>query len=145
MNNDVVPSPGGGMGVYNYAGVRQRSTTDVLKDIIGNVQEMVRSEVRLARAEVREEVRNAAGAAKLLAIGAGLVLFAAAFLAVTVALLLGLVLPMWLATLILGAAFGLPGVVLLTKGRSQLKIPVPEKTIGNVKENVEWMKDQTRS
>ena len=33
-----------------------RSFSDVLQDIIGNVQEMVRSEVRLAKTEIREQV-----------------------------------------------------------------------------------------
>jgi uncharacterized membrane protein YqjE len=118
--------------------------SEVLKDIIGNVQEMVRSEVRLARVELREEVNHATGAAKLIGIGAGLALLGGAFLLVTVALLLALVMPAWVATLIVGAALGVAGMVLLSKGRAQFKVPRPNKTIENVKENVEWMKNQTR-
>jgi uncharacterized membrane protein YqjE len=118
--------------------------SEVLKDIIGNVQEMVRSEIRLARAELREEVSDAMGAAKLMGIGAGITLIGGLFVLVTVALLLALVMPAWLATLIVGAALAIPGMAMLAKGRSQFKVPRPKKTIESVKENVEWMKSQTR-
>jgi hypothetical protein len=52
--------------------------------------------------------------------------------------------PNWLATLIVGAVLGIAGIVLLSKGRSQFTVPTPTRTIENVKENVQWMKDQTR-
>ena len=137
-------SAGGTLGGYAYPRQGERPLSDVLKDIIGNVQEMVRSEVRLARVELREEASQSAGAAKLIGIGAGLALFGSAFLLVTVALLLALVMPAWLATLIVGAALVLPGVLLLGKGRAEFRVPRPRKTIETVKENVEWMKNQTR-
>jgi uncharacterized membrane protein YqjE len=119
--------------------------SDVVKDIISNVQEMVRSEIRLARAELREEASTSANAAKLIGMGAGLGLFAAAFILTTVALLLALVMPAWVATLIVGAVLGVAAMVLLAKGKAEFTVPKPRKTIENVKENVEWMKNQTRS
>jgi len=36
-----------------------RSVTEVLQDVIGNIQEMVRSEVRLAKTEIRQEAIKA--------------------------------------------------------------------------------------
>jgi uncharacterized membrane protein YqjE len=144
MIDDRARSAGGTLGEYAYPSRGDRPMSEVLKDIIGNVQEMVRSEVRLARVELREEVNHATGAAKLIGIGAGLALLGGAFLLVTVALLLALVMPAWVATLIVGAALGVAGMVLLSKGRAQFKVPRPNKTIENVKENVEWMKNQTR-
>jgi uncharacterized membrane protein YqjE len=118
---------------------------EVVKDIISNVQEMVRSEVRLAKAEVREEAARSASAAKLMGIGAGLGFFAAALVLTAVALLLGLVMPAWLATLIVGLVLGTAGMILLSKGKARFSVPTPNRTIENVKENVAWMKDQTRS
>ena len=51
--DDPARSAGGTLGEYAYQqGGRERPMTEVLKDIIGNVQEMVRSEVRLARVEI---------------------------------------------------------------------------------------------
>lgn len=123
----------------------ERSMSDVLKDIIANVQEMVRSEMRLAKAELREEAGRTANSAKLIGIGAGLALLAAGFVLVSVAQLLALVMPAWLATLMVGAVLGVAGLVMLSKGRAAFTVPKPQKTIENVKENVEWMKNQTRS
>lgn len=144
MIDDPARSVGGTLGEYGYTSRGERSMGDVLKDIISNVQEMVRSEIRLARVELRDEASHAAGAAKLIGIGAGLALLGAAFLLVTVALLLALVMPAWLATLIVGAVLGISGFVMLQKGRADFAMPRPTKTIENVKENVEWMKSQTR-
>jgi len=149
MIDDTARSAGGTLGEYSYSatreGVRERSMGDVLKDIISNVQEMVRSEIRLAKAELREEATTSASAAKLMGIGAGLALFAAAFVLTSVALLLALVMPAWLATLIVGLVLGVAGMVMLSKGKAQFTVPTPNKTIENVKENVEWMRNQTRS
>ncbi|MBC8168043.1 MAG: phage holin family protein [Bryobacteraceae bacterium] len=138
-------SAGSALGDYAYkANTRERSMSEVLKDIFGNVQEMVRSEIRLARAEIREETGKAADSVKLLAIGAGLALFAASFFLVSVMLILALVLPTWAASLAMAVVLGIPGFMLISSGRKHLKIPTPQKTIDNVKENVEWMKNQTK-
>ena len=144
MIDDPARSAGGTLGEYAYSARGDRSMGDVVKDIITNVQEMIRSEIRLARVEMREEATHAMGAAKLIGIGAGMALLGAMFVLVTVALLLALVMPAWAATLIVGAVLGIAGFVMLQKGRAQFSVPRPTRTIENVKENVEWMKNQTR-
>jgi uncharacterized membrane protein YqjE len=145
MMDDPVRTAGGTLGEYAWREPgRERSMSDVLRDIFGNVQEMVRSELRLARAELKEEAGKTMSSAKLLGIGAGLGLFAGAFLLVTIALLLALVMPGWAATLIMAIDHGVPGLELLTKGRSQLTMQRADRTNENVKENVEWIKNQTR-
>ena len=144
MINDPVRS-GGDLGVYAYADRSERTMSEVLKDIVGNIQEMVRSEVRLARVELRTEIHQAAGAGKLMAAGAVMAAAGGAFLLVTLVLLLALVMPVWAATLVVGAVLGIAGMAVISKGRAQFKVPLPNKTIENVKENVEWMKSQTKS
>lgn len=137
---------GGALGEYAYQqGGRERPLTEVMKDIIGNVQEMVRSEVRLARVEMREEASKTARAGAMLAAGGVLAVIAGVFMLVVIAQLLDMVLPDWAATLIVGLALGAGAAVLISKGRGRLHMPTPEKTIENVKENVEWMKNQTKS
>ena len=44
---------GGNLGAYAYTGERgeQRTFADVIKDIIADVQDLIRSEVKLAKAE----------------------------------------------------------------------------------------------
>jgi hypothetical protein len=105
---------------------------------------MVRSEVRLARVEMSEEISKTTRAGAILAAGAVLGAIAGVFLLVCVAQLLGLVMPAWAATLLVAVALGIAGFALFSSGKNRLRVPTPEKTIENVKENVEWMKNQTK-
>ena len=143
--NDPTLSTGGALGEYAYASSKDRSMAEVIKDIIANVQDMIRSEVRLAKAELREETTRTLAGAKMLGIAAGLGFFAAAFLLTGIALLLALFMPAWMATLAMALLLGIPAAICFAQGRSKLSVPAPHKTIDNVKENVEWMKNQTRS
>jgi len=143
---DSARAAGGTLGEYAYQqGGRERPVTEVFKDIVGNVQEMVRSEVRLARAEMSEEISKTTRAGAMLAAGAVLAAIAGVFLLVCLAQLLGLVMPAWAATLLIAVLLGIGAAVLISTGKSRLRVPTPEKTIENVKENVEWMKNQTKS
>jgi len=145
MTNDPVRMTGGTLGEYAYRGSAQdTSIAEVLKDIFGNVQEMIRAEIRLARAEMREEVSKTVDSAKLLGAGAALGFFAAAFALVTVTLLLALVIPAWAAALVMTILLGFPAAILIGRGKSNFSLPTPQKTINSVKENVEWMKSQTK-
>ena len=149
--NDPVRGAAGGLGEYTWtdrggAG-ETRSATEVLKDIVGNVQEIIRSEVRLARAEIREETGKLMSASKMMLIGGVIGIYAAFF--ILLALVYGLAAAMapWLAALIVGLGLAIVSGALLMSGRGRMKTasPKPEKTIHTVKENIEWMKDQTRS
>jgi uncharacterized membrane protein YqjE len=144
--NDPARTAGGALGQYAYdqAG-RERPITEIFRDIVGNVQEMVRSEVRLAKVEIREEASKTARAGAMLAAGAVLGITAGVFLLVCIAQLLDMVMPDWAAALIMALALGIPAAIMVSKGRQRLHVPMPEKTIENVKENVEWMKNQTKS
>lgn len=143
--DDPARTAGGTLGEYAYQqGGRERPVTEVFKDIIGNVQEMIRSEVRLARVEMSEEVSKTAWAGAMLAAGAVLGGIAAVFLLVCIAQLLGLVMPAWAASLLVAVVIGIAGFSLIATGKNRLRVPKPDKTIENVKENVEWMKNQTK-
>jgi len=145
MINDPAKTAGGTLGEYAYRDARNdRSIGEVLKDIFSNVQEMIRSEIRLARAEMREEAGKTASSAQTMAVGGVLALFALGFVLVAISQALAAVMPDWAASLVMGVVLGIAGVVLLTSGKKQLHAPTPSKTIENVKENVEWMKNQTK-
>ena len=136
---------GGTLGDYALQGGRERPLVDVLKDIIGNVQEMMRSEVRLARVELREEASKAARAGSIVAAGGAIGVLGFGFLLLCVTQLLYRVMPDWAATLVVGLTLSVIGAVLIAKGRAGLSMPKPDRAIENVKENVEWMKNQTKS
>lgn len=142
--DDSARAAGGTLGEYTLQGNRERPMAEVFRDIIGNVQEMVRSEVRLARVEIKDEASKTARAGAMLAAGAVLAMIAGVFLLVCLAQLLDLIMPDWAAALIVALALGIPAAILISKGRDRLHVPMPEKTIENVKENVEWMKNQTK-
>ena len=63
-------------------------------------------------------------------------------------LALDLVMPAWLAALIVAVVYGIIAFVLVKQGQARLKQaapPVPERTVETVKEDVEWAKTQMRS
>jgi hypothetical protein len=144
--DDTARTAGGKLGEYAYsARSDERSAADLVRDIISNVQEMVRSEVKLAKAEFREETTKTLSSAKKMAIAAGAGLFALTFVLWSVAQLLAHVVPDWVATLLVGVLLGAIAGVLYANARGTLQMPKPDKTIESIKENVEWMKNQTKS
>jgi len=136
---------GGNLGAYAYTG-EQRTFADVLKDIIADVQNLIRSEVRLAKAEVREEIGKAISAGTMIVVGGVLGMFALGFVLLTIMFALELVVPSWAAALIVGVVIAIAAAVLFMTGKQRFSevSPKPEKTIESVKENVEWMKNQTK-
>jgi len=123
-----------------------RSVSDVFQDILRNIQEMMRAEVSLAKAELREEAYKAATSAVWLGAGAVCGLFALVFGLWTLVYALALVWPMWAATLLLAAVLAVAAAALFVGGRSRLKSvhAAPTRTAENIKENVEWLKQSSR-
>jgi len=124
----------------------EKSFSDVLENIVADIQEIMRAEVRLAKTEVREETVKAGRAAGVLGIGAVLALYAGGLLLLTALFALETALAPWLSALILTALVGAAAAVLISVGRKRVKQvdPRPDKTIRTIKENVAWVKHQTR-
>jgi uncharacterized membrane protein SirB2 len=118
--------------------------TDVLHDIVGNLQEIFRSEFRLAKAEIQQEVAKAARSGAPLVIGALLSLYGIGFLLLAVVHALSTVVDPWLAALLIGVAALAVSMVLISVGRNRLRQVrvVPERTVGTLKENVQWAKNK---
>jgi uncharacterized membrane protein YqjE len=123
-----------------------RSMTDLLQDIIADIQEIVRSEFRLAKAEIQEETAKVARSGIPLTVGLLLGLYALGFILLAAVHALSLVVDAWLAALIVGFGVGVISLILISVGRNRLKgvKVVPGKTIGTVKENMQWAKHQIR-
>jgi uncharacterized membrane protein YqjE len=120
-----------------------RSMTDVLQDIVANIQEIVRSEFRLAKTEISEEASKAAKSSAPLGGGIVLSLYAFGFILLAIVYALEIVVAAWLAALIVGLAVAAVAAILISVGRKRLKqVRMPEKTIVSVKENVQWAKNQ---
>jgi hypothetical protein len=123
-----------------------KSFVDVLRDALDHIQEIIRSEIRLAKTELREEVGRAKMGAIYIGAGAICGLFAAGFVLLAVIYLLALFMPAWIAALIVGVGVGLVGTFLLSVGRRhfrELRI-VPERTAATLKEDVRWAQQRMR-
>ncbi|HEY6389952.1 MAG TPA: phage holin family protein [Bryobacteraceae bacterium] len=123
-----------------------RSLTEVLQSIVRNVQEIVRSEVRLAKTELIQEAAKAKSAGMLLGAGAVAGIFAALFFLLMTVYALTRVMPDWAAALTVAAALAIAAGVMLNSGVKRFKQihPTPERTVETIKENVEWAKQHSK-
>ena len=123
-----------------------QSLGELFGRVTSDLSALVRSEMQLAKVEIKEEVRTAGKAGGLLGGGAFTGYFALLFVSFAIALLLATFLPDWVAFLIVGALYGIAAAVLLSKGKKELDNvdPVPHQTVETLKEDVEWAKTQTR-
>lgn len=123
-----------------------RTVPEVLQDIVGNIQEIIRSEFRLAKTEIKEEAAKATKPAVSLGTGIVLGFYALGFILWTIVLAIATQVAMWIAALIVGGVLAIVSLVLITGAMKKLKHvkPVPEKTIESLKENVQWAKNQTK-
>jgi hypothetical protein len=122
-----------------------RPISAVLHDIMGNVQDIIRSEMRLAKTELGEELGKSASAGMLLGAGVLLLALAASFLLLAAVYALSMIVPPWAAALIVGAGVALVAASLLALGLARFrKVRAVPKTVNSVKENVEWAEQLTR-
>ncbi|HEX5557255.1 MAG TPA: phage holin family protein [Gaiellales bacterium] len=124
------------------------STAELVKDLSREVSELVRQEIALARAEMMEKGRKAGRGAGMLSGAAVLGLAAVGGSMATLILLLDLVLPAWLAALIVTAAYAAVAAVLARRGKEEISEagpPTPERTVDSVKEDVQWAKTRATS
>jgi uncharacterized membrane protein len=123
-----------------------RTVPEVLQDIVGNIQEIIRSEFRLAKAEVKQEANKAAKPVTHLVIGGALGLYALGFLLWTAVLAMATVMAMWMAALIVGVLLAIISMALISAATKRLKHvnAVPERTVETLKENVQWAKNQIK-
>jgi uncharacterized membrane protein YqjE len=123
-----------------------RSFAEIIQQIAVNIGEIIRSEVRLAKVELRDSALKASLSAGTLVAGAVLAFYALGFLLLTILFALRIVLPAWFAALIVGIGSAIAAVILVAAGLQALKRVnvLPEKTAANVKEDVQWMRQQIR-
>ena len=115
-----------------------RPISAVLQDIIANIQDIVRSELHLAKAEVKEEVEKAGKAARLGVLGGVLGFFSFGLLLLSAVYGLALVIPAWLAALCIAFVLGLAASIMISQSKKSLRLvhPKPEKTIASIRETL---------
>jgi len=123
----------------------ERSMAEILRDIIGDIQEMIHSEVRLAKAELTEKAQQAGRAGGMLGACALCGFLAAGCFVATIVAALALAMPVWLAALLMGVFLTCTGWALYLGGRVRWRHvhPVPDRTVQTLKDNVAWAKHRT--
>lgn len=98
----------------------QRSVLSLLMDISHSIENLIRSEIKLAKAEGRNTLEAYEPPAKTLASGSVLLLYSVGFLLSAAAVALQLWLPLWASLFLVGVAVGVVGAGIVMKGWSQL-------------------------
>ena len=118
-------------------------TAELAAGIVEQAEELVRLEIALAKAELKELALTNAIAAAALA-GAGLIVILTLLVAVPVLIVVA-VEPQWLAALVWIVVYLLLATGLALFGRSKLHIAIPERTVNTLKETKDWALRQMRS
>ena len=128
--------------------LRERPIGELLGRLASETTTLVRQELELAKAEMRQKGRTAAPGIGMMGAAVGVALIAAGTLTAFLVLLLAIVLDAWLSALLVGAALAIAAFVLYRLGRERVEEagpPIPEQTVETVKEDVQWAKTQSRS
>ena len=126
---------------------QERSLGELFADLTRETSTLVRQEVNLAKTEMTQKAGRVGKDVGFLAIG-GAIAYAGllAILAAIIIALADLGLPWWLSALLVGLVVAAIGYFLIQRGRNALKQEdlAPTQTIETLKEDAEWMKEQTR-
>jgi uncharacterized membrane protein YqjE len=117
-----------------------RALLDVLTDILGNLEDIVRSELRLAKAELRDELRDARSSVLAMGIAILASTFTLLFLLLSGMYALRLLLAPWGAALVMAAPTALASVVAFVISARYMRVRrnIAPTTTASVKENLQW-------
>ncbi|WP_084219460.1 phage holin family protein [Spirillospora albida] len=123
----------------------EQGTGELVRQASQQVSELLRAELRLAAAELKDKGRHAGQGAAMFG-GAGLVaMYGAGVLLAAVVAALALVLPVWASALIVGAVLMAAAGVLAMLGRAETKKaapPKPEQALDEARETVADLKEK---
>lgn len=132
--------------------LRDASMGELIKRLMSDMTLLMREEFELFRTEMTEKTKRVGaqvGEGAGFLSGAALCgILALMSLSATVIMLLALVMPAWVAALIVTVVYGVVAAVLAISGKQKLENlqpPVPNQTIETVREDVEWAKTRTTS
>ena len=130
------------------ADLRDRPVAELLKQLANETTTLIRQELDLAKAEMREKAGKAGAGAGMWGAAGVTALLALGSLTAFLILALDGVMPNWLAALIVGIAYAAIAGVLYFRGKQRVEEAgslVPEQTVETLKEDVQWAKHTTTS
>ena len=118
------------------------STLELLEEIAHEVERLAKTELALARTELRADLVAELKAATGLGLAAVAGFLAVSLLLVTAVLALANVMPAWLAGLAVSASLlVVAGAAAVTGWRRRVKAPLA-RTLNDIKEDVRWTKNR---
>jgi len=122
----------------------ERSVVEIIGDVASDLTALVRQEMELATAELKQEATKAGKGAGMLGAAGLLGHLALVFLSLALVYLLDNWMPAELAALIVTVLWGGMAVVLALSGKQQLQSTNPQlpKTQRTLKEDVQWARAQ---
>jgi len=126
------------------AAENDRSIASILGDIADHVERIVRAEFRLARIELRDELRRLERASMLLAVGLVVATLAMAFVLLAIVYALSTVMTPSAAALLVGVVTAAGSIACVTAGYKRLNGITLPKTTASLQENLQWTKTRAR-
>jgi membrane protein len=126
----------------------ERSLSELTRELSDQTTALVRQEVELAKAELREKGKAAGLGAGMFGGAGALGLYALGALTACLILALAIVMDAWLAALIVAAGYGAIAGFLALTGKKKVDEgtpPVPEQAIESAKEDVQWTKQRAKA
>jgi len=120
------------------------SATELVSGIVSDAQTLLRQQVVMLRAEMKEDMRRTKEAAKYMGFGATMAAVGGLFLLVGVVALLQWLapgLPQWACWAIVGGVLVVGGLVAVYAGKRVFDSfnPLPDKTAHALQENLSWI------
>jgi len=123
-----------------------RSLGELFSELAQETSTLVRQEVQLAKTELSEKASQVGKDVGFLAVGGAVAYAGFLVLLAAITALLDLWMPVWVSALIVGVVVAGVGYFLVRKGLNELqRVDLkPNQTIQTLKEDKEWVKDQTK-
>jgi uncharacterized membrane protein YqjE len=125
----------------------QESLGTLVTGIVEDLQNIVRGELALAKAELKEEGASIGRGAGMLVGGAIVSLVAFIFLMLGLTYLINRWLTMWQSAALVGAGLLVIAIILLMVGKNKVSSAnlTPNQTIDSLKEDQQWASQQIKS
>jgi hypothetical protein len=136
------------MSTHEPNDLRERPIGEVASQLTHDLSLLVRQEMELAKAEMRQKGKIALPGLGMIGAAGVVALCAAGALTAFVVLVLATFLDGWLAALLTALLLGGAAALLAVLGKERVEdagTPIPEQTIETVKEDAQWMKERAQS
>lgn len=122
-----------------------RSLGELIAELSRETVTLMRQEVQLAKTEMSQKASRVGKNVGFLVVGGVVAYTGLLAIVAAVIIALGNAIPLWLSALVVGLVIAAVGGLLVVKGANTLRQedPTPQETIETLKEDREWLRDQT--